>query len=172
MRFLKSSWNFNVNCLSYIPHYHSDIILNVNGILFSKLFWPTVRKNCSSYRDFFFEIWGWRPRICKTFEVTRTMYSNSERLVYTISIFETQCCFNSFLEDSQISYIRKIRIQIEIKQLRSRNLQEKWEKSRDERKGEKSYQGRICMYCIRSNLVWFAWKWSHSLTQFSCKYLL
>jgi len=34
-----------------------------------------VRKNCSSDR----EIRGWRPRICKSFEITRTIYSNSER---------------------------------------------------------------------------------------------
>ena len=26
-----------------------------------------------------FEIRGWRPRICKLFEITRTIYSNSER---------------------------------------------------------------------------------------------
>ena len=25
-----------------------------------------------------FEIWGWRPRICELFEITRTIYSNSE----------------------------------------------------------------------------------------------
>ena len=37
------------------------------GILLPKLFWNIVR------------IWGWRPRICKIFEITRTIYSNSER---------------------------------------------------------------------------------------------
>jgi hypothetical protein len=26
-----------------------------------------------------FEIRGWRPRICKIFEIIRTIYSNSER---------------------------------------------------------------------------------------------
>ena len=41
------------------------------GILLPKLFWPTVRKT--------FEIRGWRPRICKIFEITRAIYSNSER---------------------------------------------------------------------------------------------
>ena len=32
-----------------------------NGILLPKLFWPTVRKNCSSDREFFlkFEVEGW-----------------------------------------------------------------------------------------------------------------
>ena len=50
---------------------------NRNGILLPKLFWPTVRKNCSSDRKTF-EIRGWRPRICKIFQITRTIYSNSE----------------------------------------------------------------------------------------------
>ena len=42
-----------------------------NGILLPKLFWPTVRKNCSSDRKRTFEIRGWRPRICKNFEITK-----------------------------------------------------------------------------------------------------
>ena len=41
-----------------------------------KLFWPAVRKNCSSDREKTFEIRGWRQRICKKFEITRTIYSN------------------------------------------------------------------------------------------------
>ena len=44
-----------------------------NGILLPKLFWPTVGKKCSGYWDFFFEIQGWRPRICKNLEITRTV---------------------------------------------------------------------------------------------------
>ena len=48
-----------------------------NGILLPKLFWPTVRKNCSSDREKKpFEIRGWRPRICKIFEITRTIFAN------------------------------------------------------------------------------------------------
>ena len=50
-----------------------------NGILLPKLFWPTVRKNCSSDQEKTFEIRGWRPRICKIFEITRLIYSNCER---------------------------------------------------------------------------------------------
>ena len=46
------------------------------GIFFLKLFWPSVRKNCYSDTR---ETWGWRPRICKNFEIIRTIYSNSER---------------------------------------------------------------------------------------------
>ena len=51
------------------------------GILLPKLFWPTVRKNCSSDWEKTFEIRGWRLRICKTFKITRTIYSHSEMLV-------------------------------------------------------------------------------------------
>ena len=36
------------------------------GILLPKLFWPTVRKNCSIDQE-------------KLFEITRTIYSNSEK---------------------------------------------------------------------------------------------
>ena len=70
-----------------------------NGILLPKLFWPTVRKNCSSDRDFFFEIRGWRPRICKNFEITKTICSNSER---SEQFLVTECFFNLFLEVSHI----------------------------------------------------------------------
>ena len=51
---------------------------NSNGILLPKLFRPTVRKNCSSDRKNF-----WNSRLkaknLKIFEITRTIYSNSER---------------------------------------------------------------------------------------------
>jgi hypothetical protein len=46
------------------------IIAEINGILLPKLFY-WLRKT--------FEIRGWRPRICKNFEITWTIYSNSER---------------------------------------------------------------------------------------------
>ena len=36
-----------------------------NGILLPKLFWPTVRINCSSDREKKIKIRGWRPRIFK-----------------------------------------------------------------------------------------------------------
>ena len=38
-----------------------------------------MRKNCSSDQEKAFEIRGWRPRIFKNFEITRTIYLNSER---------------------------------------------------------------------------------------------
>ena len=46
-----------------------------------------------------FEIQGWRPRICKNFEITRTIYSNSER---SEELLVTECFFNLFLEVSHI----------------------------------------------------------------------
>ena len=55
-----------------------------------------------------FEIRGWRPRICKIFEIIRTIYSNSER---SEQILVTECFFNLFLEVSHISWIRIITIQ-------------------------------------------------------------
>ena len=50
----------------------------INGILLPKLFWPTVRKNCSSDRE----------KLFKTFEITTTIYSNSER---SGQFFVTEC---------------------------------------------------------------------------------
>ena len=46
-----------------------------------------------------FEIWGWRPRICKIFEIPRTIYSNSER---SEQFLVTECFFNLFREVSHI----------------------------------------------------------------------
>ena len=37
-------------------------------------------KKLFSWSRITFEIWGWRPRICKHFEVSRTVYSNSAKL--------------------------------------------------------------------------------------------
>ena len=61
----------------------------INGILLTNLFWPTVRKNCSSDRE----------KLCKIFEITGIIYSNSER---SEQFLVTECFFNLFLEVSQI----------------------------------------------------------------------
>ena len=42
-----------------------------------------------------FEMRGWRPRIWKSFEITRTIYSNSER---SEQFLVTECFFELFLE--------------------------------------------------------------------------
>ena len=62
------------------------------GILLPKLFWPTAKKKTV-------EIWGWRPRICKTFEIRRTIHSNIER---SEQFLVTECFFNLFLDVSHI----------------------------------------------------------------------
>ena len=76
-----------------------DWLCIINGILLPKLFWPTVRKNCSKWSRKNFEIWGWRARICKIFEITRTIYSNSER---SEQFLVTECFFNLFQEISHV----------------------------------------------------------------------
>ena len=64
------------------------------GVLSPKLFWPTARKKNSSDLRKNFDIRGW---ICKIFEITRTIYSNSERSEQLV----TECFFNLFPEVSQ-----------------------------------------------------------------------
>ena len=87
----------------------SSIWQNRNGILLLKLFWPTVRKKMFWWSRKTFEIRGWKPRIFKIFEITWTIYSNSER---SEQFLVTECFFNLFLEVSQIYKIRTIIIQI------------------------------------------------------------
>ena len=57
------------------------------GILLPKLFWPTVRKKCSSDQEKLFKFDAEGRFFKKFFEITRTIYSNSERseqwLVFT-----------------------------------------------------------------------------------------
>ena len=59
-----------------------------------------MRKNCSS--DWEKQNRGWRPRICKYFEITRTICSNRER---SEQFLVTEWFFNLFLE---ACHIRKI----------------------------------------------------------------
>ena len=61
-------------------------------------------QNCFDLlREKTFEIRGWRPRICNVFEITRAIYSNSER---SEQFLVTECFFNLFLEVSQIYFFR------------------------------------------------------------------
>ena len=78
---------------------NANFFLNENGILLPKLFWPIVRKNCSSDREKLLKFRGWRPKICKNFEITRKIYSNSER---SEQFLVTEFFVNFFLEVSQI----------------------------------------------------------------------
>ena len=88
----------NINDLLIFKREQSLITLfftDYYGILLPKLFWPTVKKKCSSDR-----VRGWRPRISKKFEITRTIYSNIER---SEKILVAECFFNFLLEVSHVS---------------------------------------------------------------------
>ena len=56
----------------------------INSTLFRKLFWSTARKKCW---EILLQIWGWRPRNGKMFEITKI-------------VFETEYFFNLLLEAS------------------------------------------------------------------------
>ena len=58
-----------------------------------------VRKNCSSDREKLLKFEAEGREFAKNFEVTRTIYSNSER---SEQFLVTECFFNLFLEVSQI----------------------------------------------------------------------
>ena len=77
-----------------------------NGYFITKIF-PTVRKNSSSDQE---NLWNsrLRLRICKNFEIPRTIYSNSERSDQFSGI---ECLFNLFLEVSQTWWMRIIQIE-------------------------------------------------------------
>ena len=57
-----------------------------------------------------FEIRGWRPRICKIFEITRTIYSNSER---SEQFLVTECFFNLFLEFLRSNKLEQLEFKLE-----------------------------------------------------------
>ena len=61
------------------------------GILFQKLF---RRKHCFVDWEKLLNIWGWRPKIWKTFEITRTIYFT----VKSQNIFETIIVTGGFSE--------------------------------------------------------------------------
>ena len=81
-------WTAMVSC------WHSTMVFCYQNC--SNLLWE---KNCSSDQEKTFEIRGWRPRICKIFEITRTIYSNCER---SEQFLVTESFFNLFLEVSHI----------------------------------------------------------------------
>ena len=71
------------------------------GILFPKLYWPTVKKKSKKT----FQIWGWRPRILIFFFFffflnTRTIYSNSWRTVQFLQQIAFSTCSWQFLRSN------------------------------------------------------------------------
>ena len=82
--------------------------------LLPKLFWPIVRKKKFYWSRKTFEIRGWRPRLCKLFEIPRTIYSNSEMSDQFLKKNAFLTCSLTFLRSN---IIRTIRIQIGKKNL-------------------------------------------------------
>ena len=71
-----------------------------NGILLPKLFWPTVRKNCSSDWEKLLKFEAEDREFAKILRsLFRTIYSNSER---SEQVLVTECFFNLLLEVSHI----------------------------------------------------------------------
>ena len=85
--------------------------IDINGILFQKLFWLTVRKNCSSVWEKLLNIWGWSPSICKNFAITRTIYYFKQWKVRTI--FEMEYFFICNWRFLQIKYLEQLKCQSE-----------------------------------------------------------
>ena len=54
-----------------------------------KLFWWLIK------------VWGWRPKICKHFEITRTIYLNSERSVQFLKLNVFFTCSWMFLKPNK-----------------------------------------------------------------------
>ena len=85
----------------------ASVLMNKEWYFVTKIVLTYCEKKLFSWSRKTFEIRGWWPRICKKFEITRTIYSNSER---SEQFLVTECFFNLFLEVSHIQKIRKIRI--------------------------------------------------------------
>ena len=83
------------------------------GILFLKLFWLTWERIVLVIEKTF-GIRGWRPRICKNFEITRKIYSNSEK---SEQFLVTECFLTwRFLRSNNLEHLefeleKNIRIQ-------------------------------------------------------------
>ena len=95
---------------SFWPHCGALLTKFIDfGTLFPKNVLTYCEKSLFQWSRKTFEIRDSGLRICKKFEITWTIYSNSER---SEQFLVTECFFNLFLEISQISKNRAIRIQI------------------------------------------------------------
>ena len=79
-----------------------------NGILFLKLFWPTVRKNNvlkveTKFRNLRLKA----GNLQKKLEITRFFFSNSKRSLHTI--FETEC-LSTYINIVKMSHLEVIKL--------------------------------------------------------------
>ena len=94
--------------------YWGKIISDRTGILFPKLFWPTVEKNCYSYQEKKMKFEAESREFAKRLR-------SLEQFIQTVKgqyKFWNRMLFNLFLEISQIWYLEK--------KIGFRNLQEKF----------------------------------------------
>ena len=94
LRKLLFKGSFRLNFINFtITHMYT-------GILFRKLFWLTVRKNCSSDQEKLLKMRWWRPIFFwNILGINRTIYSNSDR---SEQILKQNTFFNLLLDISQI----------------------------------------------------------------------
>ena len=92
----------------------------------------TKCEKCFSDQEFFLKVQGWRPWIWNIFEITRTLYSTSEKSKQSLKQ-------NSFFTCSW-RCLRSNALKLE-KMLAFRNLQEKHEKN-------------FTMHCPAGNIFW------------------
>ena len=78
----------------------------INGILLLKLFWPAVRKNCSSDREKLlkFEAEGWESA-----KILRSL----EQFVQTVQWTVTECFFNLFLRFLRSNKLEQLEFELE-----------------------------------------------------------
>ena len=92
----KRKWRKNQIQVNFVK---TPRLFQKNCIFLSKLFWPTVRKNCPSDQEKLLKFEAEGQEFAKIYEITRAIYSSSER---SEQFVVTECFFNSFLEISQI----------------------------------------------------------------------
>ena len=73
-------WTLREGEKEIVVHFpHVFVSCSRTGILLPKLFWPNVGKNCSSDREKLLKFKAEGREFVFFFEITRTIYSNSER---------------------------------------------------------------------------------------------
>ena len=81
---LKLSFSFASVSFQASSHHRCTVIRISEiwiGILLPKLFWSFVRKNCSIDWEKKFKIQGWRPKICKFFVISGTIFGKVRKLL-------------------------------------------------------------------------------------------
>ena len=98
-------WSYRY--ISTRTHYFKKFIFfDKGGILFPYLFWNSVRNDCSSDWYFFLKFEAETRSTCKIFEITRTIYSNSERPVQFLKQNAFLTCSWRFLRSNTLEELK------------------------------------------------------------------